>query len=275
MLSRRISIVAVLVIALMLTVAPIVEATHSVSAGPETADEPRHNQTVPVPFGLYRQPKPIKPVAPVQTFTAVPPPPIGPVWTVNKYVIKSGDTLSAIAPALKSNFSELARCSGISNPNRISIGQIIHKPGTGTCIAPPLTQPAITANAAPINSVSSAAGIVISFAKAQLGDPYVWAGNGPNSWDCSGLMVAAFRQAGVTLPRTSRAQYTVGSSVAYGQWAPGDLLFYGSSASSIHHVALYIGGGQLIHAPQAGDVVRAAAAPAGGGGDYLGAKRVL
>lgn len=116
---------------------------------------------------------------------------------------------------------------------------------------------------------------VIDFAMAQLGDPYLWGGNGPNSWDCSGLMVAAFRTTGVNLPRTSRAQWTVGTPVEYGQWQPGDLLFYGSSASSIHHVVMFIGDGQIIHAPKSGDVVRIASAPTGGGRDYLGAKRVL
>lgn len=115
---------------------------------------------------------------------------------------------------------------------------------------------------------------VIEFAKAQIGDPYVWGGNGPNGWDCSGLMVGSFHSIGVNLPRTSRAQFTVGSPVAYGQWAPGDLLFFGSSASSIHHVVLYIGNGQIIHASTQGvpvkvDTVR------GGGSDYFGARRVV
>ena len=115
---------------------------------------------------------------------------------------------------------------------------------------------------------------VIEFAKAQIGDPYVWGGNGPNSWDCSGLMVGAFRTVGVSLPRTSRAQFTVGSPVAYGQWAPGDLLFFGSSASSIHHVVLYIGNGQIIHASTFGVPVKMALV-SGGGSDYFGARRVL
>lgn len=123
--------------------------------------------------------------------------------------------------------------------------------------------------------LSSLAQPVIDFAMAQLGDPYLWGGNGPNSWDCSGLLVAAFNQVGVKLPRVSRAQFTVGTPVAYGQWQPGDLLFYGASAGSIHHVVMYIGDGQIIHAPRSGDVVKLGAAPSGGGRDYLGAKRVL
>lgn len=118
------------------------------------------------------------------------------------------------------------------------------------------------------------AGSVIDFAMAQLGDTYVWGGNGPNGWDCSGLTVGAFRTVGVNLPRTSRAQWTVGTPVEYGQWQPGDLLFYGSSASSIHHVALYIGDGQIVHASTFGVPVKTDPVR-GGGSDYFGAKRVL
>lgn len=116
--------------------------------------------------------------------------------------------------------------------------------------------------------------LVIDFALAQIGDPYVWGGNGPNGWDCSGLMVGAYKQIGVNLPRTSRAQYGTGTPVAYGQWQPGDLLFYGSSAGSIHHVVMYIGDGQIVHASTFGVPVKTAAVT-GGGGDYFGAKRIL
>ena len=115
---------------------------------------------------------------------------------------------------------------------------------------------------------------VIEFAMSQIGDPYVWGGTGPNGWDCSGLMVGAFHQIGVSLPRTSRAQFTIGSPVAYGQWAPGDLLFFGSSASSIHHVVLYIGNGQIIHASTFGVPVKTDTVH-GGGSDYFGARRVI
>lgn len=118
------------------------------------------------------------------------------------------------------------------------------------------------------------AATVIDFAMQQIGDPYVWGGNGPNGWDCSGLMVGAFSQIGVDLPRTSRAQFTVGSPVAYGQWAPGDLLFYGSSASEIHHVVLYIGNGQIIHASTFGVPVKIDTVK-GGGNDYYGARRII
>ena len=101
---------------------------------------------------------------------------------------------------------------------------------------------------------SGGAGAAIRFAKAQLGEPYVWAAAGPNAWDCSGLTMGAWAAAGVSLPHYSVAQYDVSTPISAGQLRPGDLVFWGStsSPSSIHHVALYLGGGQIIHAPRTG-----------------------
>ncbi|MFL6124066.1 NlpC/P60 family protein [Actinophytocola sp.] len=118
------------------------------------------------------------------------------------------------------------------------------------------------------------AGQAAAAAMSQRGKPYVWGAAGPSSYDCSGLTMWAYKQVGVSLPHSSRAQYGYGKSVPYGQWQPGDLLFYGSSASSIHHVAMYIGNGQLVHASTTGVPVKTAAAPSGAGGDYLGARRI-
>jgi cell wall-associated NlpC family hydrolase len=112
-------------------------------------------------------------------------------------------------------------------------------------------------------------------AMSQRGDMYVWGAEGPDTYDCSGLTLWAYRQVGISLPHSSRAQFGYGKSVAYGEWEAGDLLFYGSSASSIHHVAMYIGGGSLVHASQSGTPVQTGAAPDGGGSDYLGAKRIV
>ena len=111
-------------------------------------------------------------------------------------------------------------------------------------------------------------------AMSQRGKPYVWGAAGPNSYDCSGLTMWAYAKVGVQLPHSSRAQYGYGKSVAYGQWQAGDLLFYGSSAGSIHHVAMYIGNGQLVHASTTGTPVQTGAAPRAGGSDYLGARRL-
>lgn len=122
--------------------------------------------------------------------------------------------------------------------------------------------------------VPGAGGEAARAAMSQRGKPYVWGAEGPNSYDCSGLTSWAYRQVGIDIPRSSRAQYTVGVSVPYGQWKEGDLLFYGGSPSSIHHVAMYVGGGMLVHASTSGVPVKTGSAPDEGGNDYLGAKRI-
>ncbi|MEV3961520.1 bifunctional lytic transglycosylase/C40 family peptidase [Nocardia sp. NPDC050193] len=100
-------------------------------------------------------------------------------------------------------------------------------------------------------ATNRAAAQVIAFACAQLGKPYVWGGNGPDvngGWDCSGLTQAAYRSAGISLPRTTYDQVHTGTTVPEGELAPGDLLFYGTAAD-VHHVGIYLGDGQMIHAP--------------------------
>ncbi|TDC26357.1 NlpC/P60 family protein [Micromonospora sp. 15K316] len=103
----------------------------------------------------------------------------------------------------------------------------------------------------------------VRYALAQLGDPYLWAAEGPDRFDCSGLMWAAYRSKGADyfdLPRVSRDQYyaTRGRTVSRNALLPGDLLFFasGSSWTTIHHVAMYIGNGKMVHAPTTGDVVK-------------------
>ncbi|WP_162449948.1 NlpC/P60 family protein [Phytoactinopolyspora mesophila] len=94
---------------------------------------------------------------------------------------------------------------------------------------------------------------VVDFAMAQRGDPYQWGASGPSSWDCSGLTMMAWRQAGVSLPRSSGSQINVGTRVSRSQLQPGDLVFY---YSPISHVGIYIGNGQIVHATRPGDVVK-------------------
>ena len=99
---------------------------------------------------------------------------------------------------------------------------------------------------------------VLAYARAQLGKPYQWGGEGPNSFDCSGLTLMAWRQAGVYLSHYTGAQWGETSRVAISDLRPGDLVFYGADGPSSHHVGLYIGGGQMIEAPHAGANVRVA-----------------
>jgi peptidoglycan DL-endopeptidase CwlO len=106
---------------------------------------------------------------------------------------------------------------------------------------------------APANVPASGKGqIALNFALAQLGEPYGYGSEGPDSWDCSGLTMVAWAQAGVSLPRSSSAQISVGTRVSYSQLQPGDLVFF---YSPISHVGLYAGGGQVVHATHPGDVV--------------------
>jgi peptidoglycan DL-endopeptidase CwlO len=121
---------------------------------------------------------------------------------------------------------------------------------------PPASPPPAPAPPLPKSPPGGSGGAdrAIAFAKAQLGDPYVWGAAGPDAWDCSGLMLRAWAQAGVYLPHYSVAQYYAGSPISVGDLRPGDLVFWGTTSSpdSIHHVAMYIGGGQIIHAPRTG-----------------------
>ncbi|WUH91399.1 NlpC/P60 family protein [Streptomyces sp. NBC_00433] len=95
----------------------------------------------------------------------------------------------------------------------------------------------------------------IAFAHDQLGDPYVWGATGPGSWDCSGLTQAAYKAAGIDLPRTTGEQVEVGTRVSTADLEPGDLIFFYSDHS---HVGIYIGDGNMIHAPHTGTVVKVA-----------------
>ncbi|MFD7967975.1 C40 family peptidase [Streptomyces clavifer] len=96
------------------------------------------------------------------------------------------------------------------------------------------------------NATGSAASVV-AFAQAQIGDAYVSGGTGPNSWDCSGLVQAAFRTVGVDLPRVSQSQSTFGTQVSLDSLQPGDILYWGG-AGSAYHVGIYVGGGQFVGA---------------------------
>ncbi|MFD8616615.1 NlpC/P60 family protein [Streptomyces sp. NPDC059513] len=108
---------------------------------------------------------------------------------------------------------------------------------------------------APVAAPNSRAARAVSFAHGAIGKPYVWGATGPNAFDCSGLTQAAWQAAGVSLPRTTYTQINAGQRVSRSELAPGDLVFF---YSGISHVGLYIGGGQMIHAPRPGAPVRIA-----------------
>jgi cell wall-associated NlpC family hydrolase len=127
-----------------------------------------------------------------------------------------------------------ARIAGQGNPPAIGIGVGASTP-EGSTVAPPNVH-----------------GGVVGVAMHYLGVPYVWGGASPRGFDCSGLVMYAFAQIGVSLPHSSYAQAGMGAPVSMSQLEPGDLVFFTGAS----HVGIYIGGGQFIHAPHTGDVVK-------------------
>ncbi|MGW6487541.1 NlpC/P60 family protein [Streptomyces sp. NPDC055056] len=102
-------------------------------------------------------------------------------------------------------------------------------------------------------SYATKAGKALAFARTQIGKPYVWGATGPDSYDCSGLTQAAWKAAGVSLPRVTYDQVNAGTTVSLTDAKPGDLVFF---YGDISHVGLYIGNGMMIHAPKPGAYVR-------------------
>jgi peptidoglycan DL-endopeptidase CwlO len=128
-------------------------------------------------------------------------------------------------------------------------------PQADTVVAPPSTH-------------SGAANVALS----ELGVPYVWGGSTPSGFDCSGLVMWAYAQVGVSLPHSSYAQYGYGVPVSRDQLQPGDLVFF----DGLGHVGIYIGGGQFVHAPHTGDVVKVSSLDeAWYSAAYVGARRIL
>jgi cell wall-associated NlpC family hydrolase len=110
-------------------------------------------------------------------------------------------------------------------------------------------------------------GGVVAYAKSRIGCPYVWAASGPSEFDCSGLAMWCYGKIGISLPHSSQEQYNSGPHVSRKDLEPGDLVFFGSP---IHHVGIYVGGGEMIEAPYTGARVRYASAFRS---DYAGACR--
>jgi cell wall-associated NlpC family hydrolase len=158
-------------------------------------------------------------------------------------------------------------------------------PGAVTAAAPPVTEPPrVPTSAAPQASTTAPASqpqaapaasgkgaIAVAEARKQLGKPYVYGGSGPDNFDCSGLTAWAWKAAGVRLSHSAYTQYFETTRVPVDQVQPGDLLFFGKDGvESIHHNAIYIGGGDMIEASQTGTPIRIRGWR---GGDLVGAGR--
>jgi cell wall-associated NlpC family hydrolase len=136
-----------------------------------------------------------------------------------------------------------------------------------------VSPPAPTPQPAPHVSAAGGAATAVAWAKAELGKPYVWGAAGPNSFDCSGLAMFVWAKAGVQLEHFTGDQWNEGTHVSQSQLEPGDLVFFAYNTSdpgTIHHVGIYVGGGQMIDAPYTGVDVRYDPAFRS---DYIGAVR--
>ena len=133
--------------------------------------------------------------------------------------------------------------------------------GAGILLAPVAAQAAAPPGAPVVSAPSQvvapngAAQRIVDTALAMQGTPYAWGGSSPRGFDCSGLVQYAAASAGISVPRTSRAQATVGTPVSRADLRPGDLVFF---YDPVGHVGIYLGDGKMVHAPTSGDVVRIA-----------------
>jgi cell wall-associated NlpC family hydrolase len=113
-------------------------------------------------------------------------------------------------------------------------------------------------------------GGVVGIAMHYLGVPYVWGGSTPRGFDCSGFVAYVFAQIGVSLPHSSYAMFGMGTSISIGDLQPGDLVFFTGAS----HMGIYIGGGQFIHAPHTGDVVKISSMSGYYSSNFAGGRRV-
>ncbi|WP_459547615.1 C40 family peptidase [Nocardia sp. X0981] len=153
------------------------------------------------------------------------------------YLCDSGAPADLYAAIFAYNHADWYVRDVLAQADRYSTHATTPPSGSGTCTD--------------LQAATPTAATVISFACQQLGQPYVWGGNGPEAsggWDCSGLTQAAYAKAGITIPRTTHSQVHTGTRIPENQLQPGDLLFYGTDAD-VHHVGLYLGGGKMVHAP--------------------------
>lgn len=170
------------------------------------------------------------------------------------YTVQRGDTLSSVAARFGTTWEQLAEINGLANPNFITVGEVLKLSGTATVTTAATTSSGSGGTTA---SESSAAQIAVRTALAQVGKPYVWGGAGPNSFDCSGLVMYAWEAAGVQLAHYTVSQYEETTRITESELEPGDLVFYDTGdGAQPGHVTMYIGNGQIVTADEPGTDIR-------------------
>jgi cell wall-associated NlpC family hydrolase len=173
---------------------------------------------------------------------------------IAKLVAEQAAHQRSLAAAARERLREL-HASALQQASATIVGVSAITPSADTVVAPPPTH-----------------GNVVQYAMSQLNTPYVWAGAAPGGFDCSGLVMWAYAQVGVSLPHSSYAQYGYGVPVSRDQLQPGDLVFF----DGLGHVGIYIGGGQFVHAPHTGDVVKISSLDESWyAATFVGARRIL
>ncbi len=163
---------------------------------------------------------------------------------------------AALQAALQKEAQKAKAKAKNAKPSASSTSGSSSSGGSSSGLPAPTSAPPPVINPAPNQKV--AVQRAIAYAKAQLGRPYQWGAAGPGTFDCSGLTMQAWARGGVSLPHYSVAQFAQSTRISMADAKPGDLLFWSNngSPSGIHHVALYLGGGQFIEAPHTGANVR-------------------
>ncbi len=164
------------------------------------------------------------------------------------------ETRSSVDPAFAAELARLTAGQKAAYSANATVGAAMSSLPQGALAVGPM--PFGTApNAMGATVAGPAAGTVINAAMEELGVPYLWGGTTSAGWDCSGLVQHAYRQAGVSLPRVSRDQARMGVEVpSIDQAIPGDLVAFGEP--TVDHIGIYLGNGQMLHAPRRGDVVK-------------------
>ena len=142
---------------------------------------------------------------------------------------------------------------GYVHPDYLSFSNVQSSGSTDSSGSSSITPPS---NSVSYNGSSEKRAAVLEYAAQFLGTPYVYGGSTPSGFDCSGFTSYVFKNTVGSIPRVAQAQFDATTRVSMDELLPGDLVFFGSSASSISHVGIYVGNNQFIHSPHTGDVVK-------------------
>jgi cell wall-associated NlpC family hydrolase len=159
------------------------------------------------------------------------------------YTVVAGDTLWSIARRTGVSVAVLKRVNNVEL-DFLAIGQVLTIPDRGM----------VNAASAPSRS-GDRVRTILDYGRTLLGHPYRWAGSSPGGFDCSGFVTHVFGRHGISLPRTSQAQFNVGTPISRSELQPGDLVFFTTYQAGASHVGIYYGNGRFMHASSAGGSV--------------------